>query len=216
MVFLDLSFDGSHFEGWDNLLSKRTVSVVISDAIEKVTRTKANLSPLVQLIPSCHAVHFFIVWDNEPSLSDNFLHKINRCLPHDLALRNFYFADSCTTPHWRFFYEYHFHFIKQPFLEKRSLFCLPSKIELSNERKVFSIENNDIAIKTNKNHGTSQINGEQLSPEKALQIISTTINFSETLPAYGLYIMKMEHPNLSITDQTNISICIPEPHWFHQ
>lgn len=208
-VFLELTFDGTNFFGWDSQPEKRTVFAVLQDSLQKVTRCETSLTPCISLINGCHALQFFVRWNDAKPLPDNFLHRINRCLPEDISVRNIYVSEYYDAKPKRFFYEYHIHHIRQPFLENRSYFT--DKLLKTNE---FKFENIIIQTISSSTRCVIKMNGEHLTSEKALEIASQIIQSKTLLPAYALYLTAVEYSEFEVKKISPESLFIPEPEWF--
>lgn len=217
-VLLNLTFDGKNFSGWDASSGKRTISTILKDALWKVTRFETNITPCTSLISGSHALHFFVYWINETPLPENFLYKINRCLPEDIAVRNVYFSNHSEIKPICFCYEYHIHFLKQPFLENRS-FLAPHKFDTAKNKekldKLYKDSKINIQLKKNDYHWIIEICGENVNSQKALQIASHFIGYEDMLPPHGLYLTNVVFATIQTEIMDDKLFFIPEPAWFY-
>lgn len=207
MIFLELTFDGTNFFGWNSSSEKRIVFSVLKDALWKISRIEPFLTPSCQLISGCHAVQFFVKWDNNFKIDEDFIYKINRCLPKDIAVRNVFDSDKIRFQPKMFFYEYHIHFIKQPFLEQRSFYKMNNNISLNEDATTINVD----CIKTD-NRLVIKMNHENLNSEQALNVASKITNIQ--LPAYGLYLTHTEFIDFQTQNINSDQYFIPEPNWF--
>lgn len=126
--FIEITFNGSSYHGWQTQPNARTVQELLDGALTTVLRQPVSTTGCGRTDAGVHArqlyAHFDIV--DEPNLPDSFdklRHRINSLLPHDIAVKRLIAVPP--DAHARFdavkrSYEYHIHFEKDPFLYKRS------------------------------------------------------------------------------------------------
>lgn len=216
-VLLQLSFDGKDISGWNASPQKRTLFTILSETLFKITRNEATIVPCYELLPGSHAVHFFVLWKNATSLPDNFQHKINRCLPEDVALQSFHVFDESFEIHpVHFYYEYHIHFFKQPFLENRSFFwserTMP-KLNLKAKDCMLSHTDSDIHIQLQKNDNQwiIKMDGDTLTAQTAIHTASEITDVKTQLPAYGLYATHVNFSGFQTESMFSDDYFVPEP-----
>ncbi|MDD4847582.1 MAG: hypothetical protein PHR53_02310 [Bacteroidales bacterium] len=209
-IGLNISFDAEGFNGWSNHSTLRTIASVLQDSLTKVARCQADITPCISIIDGCHAVHFIVWWNNVPQLPDQFLHKVNRCLPNDIVIRDFFSTKNTNSDSLELTYEYLFHKIQQPFLKNRSCYIHPFPIQLS--QPSLSDESIKIQWKISSNFLIIRLTGKQLSPQQALEITTTIVSAKTLLPAYGLYITHCRCADFSPDYSPTLSF--PEPKWF--
>lgn len=138
--FLEISYDGTSYHGWQVQENAHAVQHEIDMAISSLFKgKKIETLGCGRTDTGVHATQFFLHFDLEqnPYELNDFVFKLNRILPRDIAVRNIYkVADDA---HARFdadlrAYEYHIHFKKNPFLENRSCYIHYNvNMELMNE-----------------------------------------------------------------------------------
>lgn len=120
--FIQLSYDGSNYHGWQTQPNAVAVQEVLGKALSTVLREPIETLGCGRTDTGVHAKDFFAHFDlaDSSSLMDhgNFLRSINSVLPHDIAIKDIIpvHADA----HARFdatlrSYQYHIHFNKDPF-----------------------------------------------------------------------------------------------------
>jgi tRNA pseudouridine38-40 synthase len=120
--FVQLSYDGTKYHGWQTQPNAVAVQEVLDKALSTVLRQSIETLGCGRTDTGVHAKDFFAHFDLVDSslLMDhgNFLRSINSVLPHDIAIKNIVpvHADA----HARFdatlrSYQYHIHFNKDPF-----------------------------------------------------------------------------------------------------
>lgn len=219
-ILLNISFDGQNFSGWENTPDKRTVSTVLKDALEKITRSEVNITSYATLLSGCHAPQFFVFWKKAPPLPENFLHKVNRCLPEDMAVKTFFLVEALELHPIRYFYEYHIHYIKQPFLENKSYFLNRPSIFFDEPiAKHFKSTNSsstdiDIQLQETDMNLIIKMNGSRLTADTALQTVSGILQVSQRFPAYGLYATQVAFSEIQTQQIDSEYFFIPEKPYF--
>ncbi len=125
--FIELSFDGGAYHGWQTQPNAVTVQELLDRALGTILRQPTASVGCGRTDTGVHATqlyaHFDVENDKETSQPKQFLHRLNALLPHDIAAKRLIAVD--TDAHARFdaikrSYEYHLHFEKNPFLYGRS------------------------------------------------------------------------------------------------
>ncbi|GHE28292.1 tRNA pseudouridine(38-40) synthase TruA [Sphingobacterium griseoflavum] len=124
--FMEVSYDGSLYHGWQ--VQKNAVSVQqrINEALAKILRTTVETIGAGRTDTGVHAKQLYVHFDIKAGLipdEDRFLHAINSLLPSDIAALRL--VEVHQDAHARFdaverSYAYHIHFRKDPFLIRRS------------------------------------------------------------------------------------------------
>lgn len=120
--FIQLSYDGTNYHGWQTQPNAVAVQEVLDKALSTILREPIETLGCGRTDTGVHAKEFFAHFDavDSSSMMDNgtFLRSINSVLPHDIAIKNIMpvHADA----HARFdatlrSYQYHIHFNKDPF-----------------------------------------------------------------------------------------------------
>lgn len=122
LYFIDLSYDGTNYHGWQTQPNAVAVQEVLDKALSTILREPIETLGCGRTDTGVHAKEFFAHFDlvDSSSMMDHgtFLRSINSVLPHDIAIKNIMpvHADA----HARFdatlrSYQYHIHFDKDPF-----------------------------------------------------------------------------------------------------
>ncbi len=124
--FLELSYFGKAYHGWQNQPNAISVQEEIENAISVVFQHKIDIVGAGRTDAGVHAKQIFAHFDVEEELQkEAFQFKMNSLLPADIALKDVFKVRS--DAHARFealsrSYEYHIVQQKDPFLEDRSYF----------------------------------------------------------------------------------------------
>jgi len=126
--FLEISYNGTSYHGWQVQENAHAVQHEIDKALSSLFKgNKIETLGCGRTDTGVHAKQFFLHLDLEknPYESNDFVFKLNRILPRDIAVHAVY--DVADDAHARFdatsrSYEYHIHFKKDPFRENRSCF----------------------------------------------------------------------------------------------
>ncbi len=121
--FLELSYLGTPFSGWQKQPDARSVQGVLEHAFSTLLREEVEVVGCGRTDAGVHASYYVAHIDVNRPLPPQFLHRANRFLPPDIALH------ACLPVpdemHARFSalergYEYRIHCRKDPFLQGRS------------------------------------------------------------------------------------------------
>ena len=126
--FLQLSYNGKNYAGWQRQQNAISVQEVIEENLSKILREKIEIVGCGRTDAGVHAnqyyAHFDINSENiTTELPDNFLHRINSMLPEEISISEIF--EVKPDLHARFdaenrTYKYFIHFQKNPFLEAQS------------------------------------------------------------------------------------------------
>lgn len=127
--FIELSYDGTCYHGWQVQPNAVTVQEVLDKALATVLRQPVETVGCGRTDTGVHATQFFAHFDVEsidhgPSTIDQrIIHSLNAILPKDIAIKRI--MPVRDEAHARFdatqrSYEYHIHFEKDPFRLNRS------------------------------------------------------------------------------------------------
>ena len=130
--FIELSYDGTHYHGWQIQPNATTVQEVLNKGLSTVLRQPIETTGCGRTDTGVHAREFFAHFDAGEFMADgswfivnkeNLLRSINSILPADIAVKNIF--PSAADAHARFdavlrSYEYHIHFEKDPFKDSQS------------------------------------------------------------------------------------------------
>jgi len=121
--FLELSYLGTPFSGWQKQPQARSVQGELEHAFSTLLRQKVELVGCGRTDAGVHASYYVAHLDVAEPLPENFLHRANRFLPPDIALHALLPVPD--EMHARFSalersYEYRIHCHKDPFLQNLS------------------------------------------------------------------------------------------------
>jgi tRNA pseudouridine38-40 synthase len=164
--FIQLSYDGTTYHGWQTQPNAVAVQEVLDKALSTVLREPVETVGCGRTDTGVHAKDFYAHFDlvDGPSLMDhgNFLRSINSVLPHDIAIKNIIPVDA--EAHARFdatlrSYQYHIHFNKDPFKHSYSwlLRDVPD-LKLMNEAARIIMEYTDFSCFSKSNTQTKTNN----------------------------------------------------------
>lgn len=123
--FIELTYHGGGFHGWQIQPNARTVQEVVDQALSTVCRQPVHTVGCGRTDTGVHARQLFAHFDLEETIQDTLrtVHQLNALLPRGVATRGIYPVKP--DAHARFdaiqrSYEYHIHFEKNPFLQELS------------------------------------------------------------------------------------------------
>jgi tRNA pseudouridine38-40 synthase len=126
--FVQLSYDGSHFHGWQRQPNALSVQEVLEAALSKILRQeKVITTGCGRTDTGVHATEFYAHFNAMNAIEDaeQVVFRVNQVLPKSIAIqRIFPVGDKA---HSRFDatergYHYFLHFKKDPFLHQRSMY----------------------------------------------------------------------------------------------
>jgi len=124
--FIELSFDGANYHGWQIQKNALSVQEVLNEKLSVILRQPIETTGCGRTDTGVHAREFFAHFDAEGFMVDgtwpmdypNLIRSINSILPNDIAVKRLFLV--ATDANARFdatlrTYEYHIHFNKDPF-----------------------------------------------------------------------------------------------------
>ena len=116
--FLQLSYDGTHYSGWQRQSTARSVQGTIEEALSKMLREEIALAGCGRTDAGVHALRYVAHFDTEAELPEPLIYRLNRYLPPDIAIERI--VPVGERQHARFdathrAYVYHVHLGKDPF-----------------------------------------------------------------------------------------------------
>lgn len=121
--FIQLSYDGTNYHGWQNQPNGITVQETVEKVLSVVSRKKIAVTGAGRTDAGVHASFYVAHFDTENQNLDTakILHNLNCLLPYDIAIQNIYKVHP--EAHARFdalFRTYHYYLIKNkdPFLRQ--------------------------------------------------------------------------------------------------
>lgn len=122
--FLSLSYLGTGYKGWQKQPGAKTVQGIIDEHIGLLLNHPIHSLGSGRTDAGVHARNMLIHFDSEASIPPQFIQRLNRMLPDDIAVHCLYregIANLNVRFHstWRS-YQYRIHFHKDPFLQSTS------------------------------------------------------------------------------------------------
>lgn len=156
--FLELSYHGGAYHGWQVQENALSVQQVLNKALETLLRHPVETIGCGRTDTGVHATQHFAHLDTDVALNERFLHSLNALLPWDIAVKRF--IPVAAEAHARFdatlrSYEYHIHFKKDPFRSNLSWFMRDKPaIELMNQSAEILKEYTDFSCFSKSNTQT--------------------------------------------------------------
>jgi len=135
--FIELSYNGTNFHGWQIQPNAPTVQETLNNALSTILRENIHVVGAGRTDTGVHASFFVAHFDTNNNIDANFLcHKLNRFLKSDIAIKRIYSVEK--EMHARFSakkrtYHYYINKHKNPFNNTLALTIhYPLNIELMN------------------------------------------------------------------------------------
>nr|MBC7613978.1 tRNA pseudouridine(38-40) synthase TruA [Pseudopedobacter sp.] len=123
--FLEISYKGTAYHGWQIQPNALTVQEVVNTALKTFFREGIETLGCGRTDTGVHATQFYLHFDSKDKFgsADKTIRGLNSILPSDIAVKNIY--EVGPNAHARFdailrSYEYHIHFKKNPFKTDKS------------------------------------------------------------------------------------------------
>lgn len=121
--FLQLSYHGKNYCGWQRQENAVSVQEALEDNLSKLFSEKIEIIGCGRTDAGVHARDYYAHLDTEKELLRDFLYRINSMLPDDIAVQRIF--EVKPDLHARFdaierTYKYFIHFEKNPFAEEQS------------------------------------------------------------------------------------------------
>jgi len=161
--FLEIAYDGTNYHGWQYQPNAISVQQVVNEALSTLLNEPIKCMGCGRTDTGVHASQFYLHFDAANKPTDNFIFKLNRYLPHDIAVKRI--IDVPSNAHSRFdakyrAYDYYIHFDKNPFLEHLSYnFFLGRELDIAlmNNAIEMVAQSNDFAAFQRKNESKTSI-----------------------------------------------------------
>ncbi len=116
--FSELAYKGTNYSGWQRQPNASSVQQAIEEAMSKILGSSIEVIGCGRTDSGVHASQYFLHFDFEGKFPDEFLRRLNKLLPSDIAIRRIY--EVKPDAHARFdairrSYEYHVVLDKTPF-----------------------------------------------------------------------------------------------------
>ena len=121
--FIELAFDGTRYHGWQIQKNADSVQARLNHALSTLFRKPIETVGCGRTDTGVHAKQLFAHFDIAYECNNEHLQRINALLPHDITAKQLLLVANHA--HARFdantrSYEYHIHFLKNPFLHQKS------------------------------------------------------------------------------------------------
>lgn len=139
--FIELSYDGSQFFGWQVQPDKTTVQGELNQWLSQLLQEEINVVGCGRTDAGVHAKQYFAHFDCEKQPYENLAYKLNSVLPETIAIQQIFKVED--EQHSRFdanlrAYTYYIHFDKNPFLRHFSYQCFYKDLDIDLMQKVAS------------------------------------------------------------------------------
>lgn len=148
--FLELSYDGTAYHGWQRQPNALSVQEVLEARMSKLLKSSVWLTGQGRTDTGVHALRSYAHFDFEEAVPDDLLFRLNHYLPHDIVVNRLFAVPD--DAHARFTalsrsYEYHLHTRKDPFLEGRSCYVFyPLDLEAMQQAATLLLNYRDFAV----------------------------------------------------------------------
>ena len=132
--FVEISFDGTNFHGWQIQPDKVTVQGTINTLFSKILQEKIHITGCGRTDAGVHAKQFYFHFDCNQKPMDNLVYKLNCVLPDSISVKRLVPVQN--DQHSRFdavkrTYVYHTHFYKNPFRQHYSYHCYYRNLDIN-------------------------------------------------------------------------------------
>lgn len=123
--FLEIAYKGTNYVGWQIQPNGVSVQQKIDEALQTILRDQINCLGCGRTDAGVHAEQFYLHFESEKTIPDNFILRINTFLPNDIAAKRL--VPVHEKAHARFdatmrAYEYRMAFEKSAFLNELMLY----------------------------------------------------------------------------------------------
>ncbi|HRH66518.1 MAG TPA: tRNA pseudouridine(38-40) synthase TruA [Bacteroidia bacterium] len=132
--FIQLSFDGTRYHGWQIQKNAHSVQAELNSALERILGQAIETTGCGRTDTGVHAHEFYVHFDSEKQslMTADLSHQLNCILPHDIAIYTIF--EMHPEAHARYdaisrTYIYHIHHQKDPFQNQFSAFY-PHSLDL--------------------------------------------------------------------------------------
>ena len=117
--FIDLSYNGKNYHGWQIQPDVKTVQATLNEAVCKITQESISVVGAGRTDTGVHASQMVAHFDTEKEVTDNFAYRLNAILPNDIVVNDVFVV--ALEKHARFdakkrSYEYRIWLGRNPFL----------------------------------------------------------------------------------------------------
>jgi tRNA pseudouridine38-40 synthase len=139
--FLEVSYKGTAYSGFQSQQNANTVQAEIEKAIEVIQKENILLTGSSRTDTGVHALQNFFHFDYVAEINPHFVYKLNAILPDDIVIKAL--KQVSDDGHCRFDaisrqYNYHIYRHKDPFIKDRAFF-FPYKLEMQKLQQAAAI-----------------------------------------------------------------------------
>ncbi|MBK8299687.1 MAG: tRNA pseudouridine(38-40) synthase TruA [Chitinophagaceae bacterium] len=139
--FLEVSYKGTHYSGFQTQHNANTIQAEIEKAFAVLQRHQTILTGSSRTDAGVHALQNFFHFDYEPALHPHFVYKVNAILPDDIVVKSI--SPVIADAHCRFDaisreYNYYIYQQKNPFLKDRAFF-FPYQLDIDKMQEAAAI-----------------------------------------------------------------------------
>ncbi|MBL0067594.1 MAG: tRNA pseudouridine(38-40) synthase TruA [Chitinophagaceae bacterium] len=139
--FLEVSYKGTHYSGFQTQHNANTIQAEIEKAFAVLQRHQTILTGSSRTDAGVHALQNFFHFDYEPVLHPHFVYKVNAILPDDIVVKSI--SPVIADAHCRFDaisreYKYYIYQQKNPFLKDRAFF-FPYQLDIDKMQEAAAI-----------------------------------------------------------------------------
>jgi tRNA pseudouridine38-40 synthase len=116
--FAELAYNGQAYFGWQRQPEQVSVQSTIEEALSTILNTPLEITGCGRTDTGVHARQYFIHFDLEGAFPENFLLRLNKFLPADIAFRRIFEVKADAHARYDAYYrsyEYHIDVFKNPF-----------------------------------------------------------------------------------------------------
>ena len=140
--FIELSYKGTNYHGWQIQPDVNSVQEEITKAFETILQEKIQIVGAGRTDAGVHASQMFAHVDTTKELTDEYIHKFNTILPNDIVIRAI--KEVLDEKHARFnaisrSYEYRILIGRDPFLLETTWQIYKNKIQIDKMNKAAKI-----------------------------------------------------------------------------
>lgn len=153
--FLEVSYKGTAYSGFQSQQNANTVQAEIEKAIEVIQKEKVIMTGSSRTDTGVHALQNYFHFDYEGQINPHLVYKLNAILPDDIVIKTLKSVHS--NAHCRFDaisrqYNYHIYQHKDPFIKDRAFF-FPYKLDIQKLQQAAGIiaEYNDFTSFSKRN-----------------------------------------------------------------
>lgn len=132
--FVELSFDGTNFSGWQRQVnSDKCIQTVIEDTLSRILKNKIYTTGCGRTDAGVHASQFYLHFDAEINNKEDLKTKLNYSLPDQITIHDIIPVHE--NAHARFDaiereYTFNIHFNKNPFLSRFSSYYAITELDI--------------------------------------------------------------------------------------